>query len=161
MTPSPYRVLFVCMGNICRSPAGDNVFRHIVAKSGLSGRVECDSAGTIDYHTGKKPDRRMRRTLEKRGIEVEGSARQVRVEDFGHFDLILTMDEENRRDVLELAKNDDDRRKVRRFADFCVRTDDIEVPDPYYGGEPGFEYVADIIEDGCSGLLKHVQAQIG
>ncbi|MEE3178459.1 MAG: low molecular weight phosphotyrosine protein phosphatase, partial [Verrucomicrobiota bacterium] len=87
-----FRLLFVCWGNICRSPAGENVFRHLMAGSTLAHRIECDSAGTIDAHAGKPPDTRMRDTLERRGITVRGAARQITREDFGNFDLILTMD---------------------------------------------------------------------
>ena len=157
---TPFRVLFVCMGNICRSPAGDNVFRHLVAEADLGKKVECDSAGTIGYHTGKAPDRRMTSTLEGRGIPIDGAARQFQPDDFGRFDLILTMDEDNRHGVLALATDDDERRKVRRFTDFCEHFDDPEVPDPYYGGDRGFELVADMIEDGCAGLLAHVRTQM-
>ena len=159
-TPSPFRVLFVCMGNICRSPAGDNVFRHLVAEAGLAGQIGCDSAGTLGYHAGKAPDRRMTAALEARGIPVSGAARQFRTGDFGRFDLILTMDEDNRREVRDLARNDDERRKVRPFTSFCGTFDDQEVPDPYYGGTRGFELVADMIEDGCAGLLDHVRDRI-
>ncbi|NIP98559.1 MAG: low molecular weight phosphotyrosine protein phosphatase, partial [Akkermansiaceae bacterium] len=154
----PFRVLFVCWGNICRSPAGENLFRNLLGENGQAERIECDSAGTIDAHTGKGPDRRMRRTLENRGIPVQGAARQIIPEDFARFDLILTMDDFNRQEVLAMARTEADRRKVRPFTDFCQSHPDRDVPDPYYGGEAGFEFVADLIEDGCRGLLEHISA---
>lgn len=160
MTNPPYRVLFVCMGNICRSPAGDNVFRHLVASASLEDSIGCDSAGTIDYHTGRPPDRRMSATLEQRGYPIHGSARQFTAGDFDAFDLILTMDEDNRRDVLALAESDEARAKVRSFTEFCSEHDQREVPDPYYGGDAGFALVADMIEDGCINLLDQVRKDL-
>jgi protein-tyrosine phosphatase len=155
-----FRVLFVCWGNICRSPAGENTFRHLLAESPWSELIECDSAGTINAHAGKRPDRRMQKTLERRGIDVGGAARQIQVEDFDKFDLILTMDHFNRDEVLAMARSDADRRKVRPFTVFCETHEETEVPDPYYGGESGFELVADLIADGCQGLLEHIEAQL-
>ncbi|MGC6566318.1 MAG: low molecular weight protein-tyrosine-phosphatase [Akkermansiaceae bacterium] len=153
---SSVKVLFVCMGNICRSPAGENIFRHFLKNEQLSGPIQCDSAGTIGFHIGKKPDSRMSRTLKKRGYQVTGAARQFDVRDFHDFDLILTMDNENYANVLKLAKTDGDREKVRKFTEFCSRHNHNEVPDPYYGGDEGFELVADLIEDGSEGLLAHI-----
>lgn len=155
-----YRVLFVCWGNICRSPAGENVFRHLMAESALAARIDCDSAGTIDAHAGNPPDKRMTQTLERRGIRVQGAARKIRVEDFDSFNLILTMDDFNRQEVLAMTRNDADRSKVSSFTEFCSEHDATEVPDPYYGGESGFELVADLIEDGCQGVLEHIEAQL-
>ncbi len=157
---SPFRVLFVCMGNICRSPAGENIFRAVVTAAGLDERIACDSAGTIDYHTGKSPDERMRRVLEHRGIPVTGKARQVRPADLDQFDLILAMDEDNRADLLSLATSDTHRERVRPFVEFCENHEATEVPDPYYGGEAGFELVADLIEDGSQGLLQHILTRL-
>ncbi len=152
-------VLFVCMGNICRSPAGENIFRHHVKEAGLSGPIRCDSAGTIGYHTGNKPDQRMSRTIRQRGYEVTGFARQFSRNDFAAFDLILTMDEENYDNVMKLAKSQSDQKKVRRFTDFCTQHSHGAVPDPYYGGDEGFELVADLIEDGSAGLLAHIRKE--
>lgn len=149
-------VLFVCMGNICRSPAGENVFRHFVQKAGLSDWIHCDSAGTIGYHTGNAPDARMSKTIRTRGYEVTGTARQFSLRDFEKFDLILTMDEENYANIIELAKTDTHRTKVQRFTHFCTEHEEKEVPDPYYGGNEGFELVADMIEDGSEGILSHL-----
>lgn len=155
-----YRILFVCWGNICRSPAGENVFRHLLSESALANRIECDSAGTIDAHAGKPPDNRMRETLEQRNIPVEGAARQITREDFGDFDLILTMDDFNRQEVLSVAPDASARAKVKPFTEFCENHEASEVPDPYYGGSSGFELVADLIEDGCQGVLAHIEAQL-
>jgi protein-tyrosine phosphatase len=144
------------MGNICRSPAADNTFKHLLDSEGLGDRIRCDSAGTIDYHTGKSPDARMGEVLKTRGIPVRGAARPFQAADLARFDLILTMDEENRADVLSLAGDSEQEAKVRRFTDFCEGFDTPEVPDPYYGGTDGFELVADMIADGCDGLLAHI-----
>ncbi len=148
------------MGNICRSPAGENIFRHVVKEADLSDQIQCDSAGTIGFHTGKKPDARMSKTIKRRGYEVAGYARQFGYRDFEVFDLILTMDDENHRNVLKLAKSDEDRIKVRKFTDFCHNHNHTEVPDPYYGGEKGFQLVADLIEDGAAGLLEFVKGEL-
>ena len=146
-------VLFVCLGNICRSPAGENIFRHLVREAGLEGAISCDSAGTIGYHTGNAPDSRMSKTIQNRGYEVSGASRQISEKDFVDFDLILTMDEENYENVIAIAKNDAQRARVKRFTDFCTEHDHSEVPDPYYGSDEGFELVADLMEDGCSGII--------
>lgn len=156
-----FRVLFVCWGNICRSPAGENVFRHLLSESDYADSIECDSAGTIDAHAGNSPDQRMGQTLEQRGIKVEGAARQIRTSDFDTFDLILTMDDFNRQEVLVLTRSKEDRAKVRSFTEFCQEHEATEVPDPYYGGDSGFELVADLITDGCQGLLEHIESRLG
>lgn len=161
MASAPYRVLFVCMGNICRSPAGENVFRHAVKEAGLEHLISCDSAGTINYHTGKPPDRRMSSTIKSRGIPVEGSARHFTKADFQGFDLILTMDDDNRRDVLAQASTPEEEAKVKPFTEFCEHHELEEVPDPYYGGDEGFELVADLMDDGCAGLVEHVRKIVG
>jgi protein-tyrosine phosphatase len=142
-----YNLVFICMGNICRSPAGENIFRCVVKESGLSDRIDCDSAGTIGFHLGKKPDSRMSKTIRQRGYETSGSARQFGVSDFETFNLILTMDDENYANILKLAKTEEDRAKVSKFTD--------------YGGEEGFQLVADLIEDGSAGLLDYVKGELG
>lgn len=149
-------VLFVCMGNICRSPAGENIFRHLVKEAGLSKEIICDSAGTLGYHTGNNPDTRMSRTIRKRDYDVTGYARQFSLHDFEAFDLILTMDDENYANIIALAKSEEQKARVHRFTDYCTEHDHREVPDPYYGGDGGFELVADLIEDGSRGLLNHL-----
>ncbi|MGC4073415.1 MAG: low molecular weight protein-tyrosine-phosphatase [Nibricoccus sp.] len=151
------RVLFVCMGNICRSPAGEGVMRALVAKAGLAGRVEIASAGTIGLHAGELPDARMRRAALKRGYELVSRARKFTAADFEEFDFILTMDEENRRNVLALASKPEHHARVHAFCSFCEHHDASEVPDPYYGGPQGFEHVLDLLEDGCAGLLRRLR----
>jgi len=144
------------MGNICRSPAGENVFRHVAEAEGLLDQVYIDSAGTHSYHVGNAPDHRMTSTLEQRGIPVTGAARQFTKDDFNNFDLILVMDAENEARVLSLAKSVEDEQKVRRFTEFCTEFEQDEVPDPYYGGESGFELVASMIENGCQELCLYI-----
>ena len=112
-------VLFVCMGNICRSPAGENIFRHLVKEAGLSKEIICDSAGTLGYHTGNNPDTRMSRTIRKRDYDVTGYARQFSLHDFEAFDLILTMDDENYANIIALAKSEEQKARVHRFTDYC------------------------------------------
>ena len=153
-------VLFVCWGNICRSPAAENVFRHLLTLNGAAARITCDSAGTIDAHAGKSPDGRMRSTLDQRGIKVTGKARKIVEEDFENFDLILTMDDFNRKEVLALAPDAPARAKVHPFTNYCSHHEHREVPDPYYGGASGFELVAELIEDGCQGILDYVEAKL-
>lgn len=149
-------VLFVCMGNICRSPAGENVMRKLLEDAGLEEEVFCDSAGTIGYHQGNPPDHRMCQSGRKRGLPMTGCARRVEAEDLERFDLILAMDEANYEELLSAA-TDGNRAKIRRFCDFCVRHSDTEVPDPYYGGAQGFEHVLDLLEDGCAQILELIR----
>ena len=156
MHPSPYRVLFICMGNICRSPAGENIFRHLIQNAQLSAHITCDSAGTIGYHHGKAPDSRMSLTLKKRGYPISGTSRKFHPDDFDQFHLILTMDDENYANIIKLAENDTQRAKVQKFTDYCTQHPQQEVPDPYYGEGSGFELVADLIEDGATALLAHI-----
>lgn len=153
------KLLFVCMGNICRSPAADIVMTSLVKKEGLEDQFEVDSAGTIGFHEGKGPDPRMSRTLEARGYEVFGRSRPVRVEDFDEFDLILAADCENVSDLERLARTREDHEKIRLLCDYAENHDESEVPDPYYGGDAGFEYVADLVEDACTGLVAQYRAR--
>lgn len=146
------RILFVCLGNICRSPAGENTMRNLLQQEGVT-NISLDSAGTAGYHIGKEPDERMTATLKNRGIRITGQARQFERKDFDDFDLIIPMDEDNRRNILRLARSKSDRTKVQPFMNFCTEFTNPEVPDPYYGDQDGFELVADIIADGCVGLL--------
>lgn len=153
----PFRVLFVCMGNICRSPAAEIVFRQQVADAGWSDRIDIDSAGTIGYHIGNGPDPRMAETLRRRGYRIEGRARQVTAADLQEFDLILAADRENISDLRELDPAGTYREKVRLLVDFCLEHTASHVPDPYYGGQRGFEEVADLVADASRGLLAHIQ----
>lgn len=152
----PFRVLFVCMGNICRSPAAGIIFRRMAADAGMAGLVESDSAGTIGNHAGSPPDYRMAKTLKTRGYVVDGTARRVTAADLESFDLVLAMDDDNYADLLTLSKSGVHRAEIRKFVEFCTRHTERAVPDPYYGGPEGFERVADILEDGCAGLLAYL-----
>lgn len=152
------RLLFVCMGNICRSPAAENVMRHLLRLEGLESDFEIDSAGTIGMHAGNPPDSRMTSAARARGIEMTGRARQIRARDFGEFDLILVADRENLADVENLAKTVELPCPVRLFCEFCQEHRHAEIPDPYYGGTAGFELVLDLLEDGCSEVIRRHRA---
>lgn len=157
---APFSVLFVCMGNICRSPTAHGVFRHKVALSGLQSQVRVDSAGTHNYHPGKAPDHRTQRHAALRGYDLSDlRARQMLAGDFERHDLVLAMDWDN----LALAQAlcpPEHARKVRRLTEFCQQFDSPVVSDPYYGGAAGFEEVLDLVEDACEGLLHHVRQQL-
>ena len=155
----PYRVLFVCMGNICRSPAAEIVFRKLVHDVDLNDRIEIDSAGTTGYHAGNLPDHRMSATLESRGYQIAGHSRQIKRSDLEAFDLILVADDDNLHEVNRLDSDHKQRHKIKRLTDFCIEQSAAHVPDPYYGGSRGFEEVADLVEDACAGLLDHLQKE--
>jgi protein-tyrosine phosphatase len=153
----PAKILFICMGNICRSPAAHGVMDKLVGDAGLQEKLDIDSAGTINLHAGNLPDARMREAAARRGYSLTHRARQVRRDDLDAFDLLLVMDRANLADVASLA---DPRRhdgKVRLFAEFCTEHDEAEVPDPYYGGSAGFEKVLDMMEDGCTEILRKLR----
>ncbi len=152
------KLLFVCLGNICRSPAAENIMNHLVNQAGIGTQVECDSAGTANYHTGKPPDRRMQAAAARRQIPMTGCARQFTAADFAAFDLILAMDRENYRNILALDPQGQYRSKVKLMCDFATQHPDKEVPDPYYGGAEGFDYVIDLLTDACGGLLSHLES---
>ena len=158
------RILFVCMGNICRSPTAEGVMRHVLCEAGLGARVEVDSAGTGAWHVGEPPDGRARAAARRRGIELDTSARKVTRADLDAFDLVLAADASNRRDLLRLAGDDPQRRaKVRMLREFdpaSVRSGELDVPDPYYGDGDGFEHVLDVVEAACRGLLAELQTSL-
>lgn len=154
-----YKLLFVCLGNICRSPSAENIMKHLINQAGLSKEIICDSAGTSSYHVGSPPDRRMSAAAKLRGIELVGEARQFHRSDFEKFDLILAMDKENYRDILTLDRSRQYQDKVKLMCDFCTSHDLKEVPDPYYGGSEGFNQVIDLLLDACEGLLNYVVSQ--
>lgn len=146
-------VLFVCMGNICRSPTAEGVFRHYVVEAGLSDRINIDSAGTHAYHVGKVPDRRATAAADGRGFSLTGiKARRVCEADFEEFDYVVAMDEDNKQELLAISPQQH-RNKVSLFLSFAT-TDFAEVPDPYYGGAAGFERVLDLVEEASRGLLE-------
>jgi protein-tyrosine phosphatase len=147
-------VLFVCMGNICRSPTAEGVFRKHVSDAGLDAAIRSDSAGTHAYHVGDPADRRAHAAAARRGFSLEGiRARRVADEDFDRFDFILAMDEDNLMELQERAP-DEHRSKVRLFLEFAESRHENEVPDPYYGGSAGFERVLDLVEEASQGLLE-------
>jgi protein-tyrosine phosphatase len=147
------RVLFVCLGNICRSPAAEIIFRQQVAAAGRADGFHIDSAGTSSHHEGSPPDPRMSEALIRRGFSVTGRARKIQAEDLQCFDLIVTMDESNHAAVQSLDPGGATHSKIRPLVSFCRRHDDLRVPDPYYGGQRGFDHVIDLLEDGCEGIL--------
>jgi protein-tyrosine phosphatase len=154
------RILFVCMGNICRSPTAHGVFRELVRREGLEDRIVIDSAGTHAYHVGNPPDRRAQATALARGIELSDlRARQVEERDFEHFDYILAMDEDNLA-ILQSQCPPQHAHKVRLFLEFAPQRYEREVPDPYYGGPQGFEHVFDLVEEAAEGLLAHVRERV-
>ncbi|GAA0172541.1 protein phosphatase [Lithospermum erythrorhizon] len=163
----PISVLFVCLGNICRSPAAEGVFRHLVNQKGLQSNFNIDSAGTINYHEGNEADSRMRAASQRRGIPITSISRPIRPSDFKDFDLILAMDKQNKEDILSAFERwsykqplpADAAKKVRLMCSYCKRHSESEVPDPYYGGPQGFEKVLDILEDGCESLLDSILAE--
>jgi protein-tyrosine phosphatase len=153
------RLLFVCLGNICRSPAGENVMNHLLEREGLAAQFEVDSAGTAGYHIGNPPDLRMTKAARNRGIASCGRARQVRPSDFAEFDWIFAMDRSNYEDLVAVRKKcDDPTAKLVLFCDFCEAHSESEVPDPYYGGPEGFDKVLDLLEDGCAVFLRKWKA---
>ena len=156
----PVKILFVCLGNICRSPAAEGVFKHMLRQRGITGSFEVDSAGTYSGHAGELPDPRMRSHAARRGYLLEHRSRPVRPDDFEKFDLILGMDDRNIDALKEKAPDVETERKIGRMTDYCrVKVVDY-VPDPYYGGAQGFENVLDILEDACGGLLDSLTQEL-
>ena len=151
-------VLFVCLGNICRSPTGEGVMRHLLAARGLEDAIDVDSAGTGAWHVGNPADPRMRRAAEGRGIPLESLARQAVAEDFDRFDLVIAMDWDNHRDLRRMAREAGrrDPENLFLFSDFLPTDRPRDVPDPYYGGEAGFEEVLDLVEEGCPNILERL-----
>jgi protein-tyrosine phosphatase len=152
------RILFVCLGNIVRSPLAENMFRHLATQAGLATHYELDSAGTGGWHIGESPDGRMRRVAAERGLVYDGSARQFSPRDFDRFDWIIAMDQDNRAHLMHQARNQVDREKIHLMREFDpLGGTNAEVPDPYYGGLRGFEEVYEIVERSCRGLLAALQ----
>ena len=156
-SPVAAQVLFVCMGNICRSPTAEGVFKETLCKRAPDLAVHVDSAGTHAYHVGEPPDHRACRAAARRGIDLSGlRARRVAPADFPRFDLVLAMDEDNYR-LLQKLSPPEYRSRVRLFMEFAPETGRDSVPDPYYGGATGFEFVLDLVEEASLGLLAHLQ----
>ena len=152
-------VLFVCMGNICRSPTAEGIFRHLVKEKNLSDRFITDSAGTHAYHIGEPPDSRAQQTARSRGIDLSDlRGRKVSVADFSKFDYVLAMDKDNYAILRDLCPSTE-KGKLKLFLDFAKDIDTREVPDPYYGGAQGFEKVFDMLEQASLGLIEHIQSE--
>jgi protein-tyrosine phosphatase len=149
------RILFVCLGNICRSPTAEGVMRALVREHGIED-VEVESAGMGDWHVGHPPDRRATEAAQRRGIALEGAARQVRVSDFDDFDLLIAMDRSNQRDLLALAPDEEAAAKVHLLREWEPGATDLDVPDPYYGDGQGFEDVLDMVQASCRALLAEL-----
>lgn len=153
------RLLFVCLGNICRSPTAEGVMRELLRRERVDG-VEVDSAGTGAWHVGEPPDARATEAADRRGIELSGTARQVTTADFGRFDLLLAMDRENLRVLRRLAPDEQARSRVRLLREFDPAAEgraELDVPDPYYGGARGFDEVLDMVQAACAGLLAQLR----
>ena len=151
------RIVFVCMGNICRSPTAEGVMRRLVEEQGLD--IEIDSAGTGAWHVGEPPDTRATLAARRRGVTLEGAARQIRPDDFARFDLLIALDRANLRELLAIAPDEEAAEKVRLLREFDPAADgDLDVPDPYYGGDRGFETVLDMVEAACRGLIDELRA---
>jgi len=152
------RILFVCLGNICRSPAAQGIMQALVDERGLSDKYELDSAGFYGGHAGDLPDRRMRIHAARRGIVLEHRARKIKEYDFGRFDFLVAMDHNNYDDLMELAPSVEDQKKVVRMIDYARNHPCQDcVPDPYYDGAEGFELVLDLLEDACGGMLDKLE----
>lgn len=152
----PKKLLFVCLGNICRSPAAEGIMNHLIEQANLQAEIRCESAGTGDYHLGELPDTRMRQAAKQQGIILQSQARQFQASDFEDFDLILAMDRQNYYNICALDPPDHYQAKVQMICDFCTQHPDQEVPDPYFGGQDGFQYVLDLLNDACQGLLLSI-----
>ncbi|MCG6987104.1 MAG: low molecular weight phosphotyrosine protein phosphatase [Gemmatimonadetes bacterium] len=152
----PTSVLFVCLGNICRSPLAEGVLRHLVQERGLGDRFEIDSAGTGDWHMGQPPDERSVQVASAHGITLGGRARRVRREDLDHFDLVVAMDRENLRDLQRLADGSGPRARLHLLSDFDPEADHPDVPDPYYEDLSGFETLYRTVHRACESLLEQL-----
>lgn len=151
------RVCFVCLGNICRSPTAEGIFRHLVASAGLEDEIEIASAGTGAWHVGALPDPRSRATALGRGLRLVSRARKLEARDLDHFDYVLAMDTDNLAQITSLAGSTAPRARVSKLLAFHPERDDDDVPDPYEGGPRGFEDVFDLCAAACRGLLEHLR----
>lgn len=151
------KILFVCLGNICRSPSAEAVFNGVIKNAGMADDFEVDSAGTSGWHAGEPADQRMQSHAIKRGYNLTSTSRKFNpYTDFDHFDMIIGMDDSNIENLKRMARNSNDLKKIYKMTDFNNTSNYDEVPDPYYGGYEGFELVLDLLEDSCEGLLKQI-----
>lgn len=157
---SKYKVLFVCLGNICRSPAAQAIFEHYVREAGLQERLHADSAGIYGGNKGNPPDRRMRTAALYRGFAVTHIARQVTAMDLLDFDMVIAMDDQNYEDLMHMAPSVESTHKIRRMADFLTTRRISYIPDPYYMGAEGFSHVLDLLEEACGNLLEAIRKSI-
>lgn len=153
------RILFVCLGNICRSPLAESIFRHLVRERGHESEFEIESAGTSAYHVGDPPDARSVATARRRGIHVSGRSRELRPQDLTRFDYVIAMDAENLEEVNRLREQVGGTARVHRLREWDPEATDPDVPDPYYGGAQGFERVHELVERSCAALLDHLLAE--
>jgi len=151
------KILFVCLGNICRSPAAEGIMKHKIEEHNLAHLFHIDSAGTHGYHQGELPDSRMRTHAAKRGYNLNSYSRPVKEEDFFEFDYIIGMDDDNIHNLRTKAPDEASRQKIHLMTEFCKQIDADHVPDPYYGGSQGFEHVLDILEDACQNLVLKIK----
>ena len=157
-----YKILFICLGNICRSPAAEGILKDMVLERKLEHLIQVDSAGLGSWHTGQLPDEHMRRTALKRGYDLTSRARQVRTYDFSAFDMIIAMDDSNYDDLRSLCPDPGNLCKIRRIREFFSPGTRLDhVPDPYYMGHDGFEQALDLLEDACRNLLDHLMSAKG
>ncbi|MDH6313433.1 protein-tyrosine phosphatase [Parabacteroides sp. PFB2-10] len=159
MKQEKIRLLFVCMGNICRSPSAEAVMKKMVEDKRLDDRIEIDSAGIIGYHAGERADSRMRAHASRRGYRLESLSRPVVTDDFYNFDMIIGMDDQNISDLKRKAPDWESVEKIHKMTDFSRNKTYDHVPDPYYGGDAGFELVLDLLEDACEGLLEYILSE--
>ena len=149
-------LLFVCLGNICRSPAAEAIMNKMIEEANLASQITCDSAGTSQHHAGHPADPRMRKPAEIKGYNITSISRSFEIEDFNQFDWIITMDNSNYENVVSLARTEEHKKKVLKMADFCKIKDCDFIPDPYYGESQSFANVISLLEDSCSHLLTHL-----
>ncbi len=155
------RICFVCQGNIIRSPLAENIFLQLAEKKGVEDKYEVDSAGTIAYHAGERPDHRMCEVAAERGLVYSGRARQFTRDDFDQFDLIIAMDKENKHSLLSWAVSSEQEDKIRLMREFDPEAGaNLDVPDPYYGGPGGFISTFDIVKRACEGLVKELESEL-
>lgn len=157
---SPFKICFVCLGNICRSPTAEGVFQHLVNERGLQSFFEIDSAGTSAYHIGESANSKSQQTANKHGVTLNSLARRFESSDLEYFDLVLAMDNENLANIQRMDRNNDYSRKIGMLRDFDPEPDDGEVPDPYYGGMQGFENVFQIVKRSCLELLDQLESNM-